>query len=660
MLSIFSQDKITADKLWGLGRINLEDVSADGKYVVYSVTRYDMLVNKGFTDLFLLDLVTATSTQLTNTPDVSESNALFRPETKKVGFLRGGALYEVNYEGTGETKITPDGMTWGGFKYSPIGTHIIAVQELKFGKDVKERYADLPKADVRVYDDLMYRHWKTWEDNIYNNLVLYNYAEGQIIDKSGKNIMNEAFDCPSQPNGGIEEIAWTPKGKAIAYTCKKLSGKEYATSTNSEVYLYDIATQNTYNLSQGNPGYDREPFAQLGGSWMCWHSLEKAGNEADRSRLMRFSLSEWGKKEELTIGFDNDAEHAKSTKEGHLYFIGGDNGTKQIFKWDNTSRQITQLTKGVFDYVNFMIGDNCLIAARQSMSSPTELYKINLSNGEAEQLTFVNRELLTTIKMGEVKRKMVKTTDNKEMNVWMIYPPDFDPSKKYPTLLYCQGGPQSALSQFWSYRWNFQLMAANGYIVIAPCRRGMPTFGRAWNDQISGDWGGQCMKDYLSAVDTLKKEPGVDANKLGAVGASFGGYSVYWLAGNHQKRFKCFISHCGMFNTESWYGTTEELFFANNDLGGPYWENPSSKSYNEFSPHNYVKNWDTPIMVIHGELDFRVPVSEGLQAYQAARLKGIPARLLTFPNEGHWITSPQNSMVWQREFFAWLDKYLKG
>jgi dipeptidyl aminopeptidase/acylaminoacyl peptidase len=641
-----------------MGRVSLECGSSDGKWIIYGVKYIDIAKNAGDVNYFLLETATEKITPLLTNPEVSEENLRFRPDGKKIGYLKDNMMYEVNVDGTEENRVSSDKEKWNGFDYSPVGTHVLALKEVPYTQTLQQKYPDLPQAKARVYDDLMYRHWKNWEDGSYSNIFLYTYENGKITS-DGKNIINGPYDSPLHPLSGMEEIAWTPKGKAIAYTCKKLSGKEYALSTNSDIYLYDLATDKTMNLSEENKGYDKQPFMNPNSGTVAWLSMQTPGFEADRNRILTFSLAKWGEKKELTLGFDNDAEDPVWASDKNIYFIGGDAGTKQIFKWDYTTEKITQLTKGVCDYSTLIYTPNGLITTRMSMSAPTELFKIDLKTGDAKQITFVNQAVLQNMKMGEVKKRIVKTTDNKDMAVWMIYPPDFNPSQQYPTLLYCQGGPQSVLSQFWSYRWNFQLMAANGYIVVAPCRRGMPTFGREWNDQISGDWGGQCMQDYLSAIDDAAKEPYVNKDKMGAVGASFGGYSVYWLAGNHNKRFKAFISHCGMFNVESWYGTTEELFFANYDIKGAYWDQNRPKTYDVFSPHKYVQNWDTPILVIHSEQDYRVPFSEGLQAYQAARLRGVPARLLTFSEEGHWVTGIQNSLVWQREFFAWLEMWLK-
>lgn len=654
-----AQDRLTPEKLWDVNRISIEDVSPNGKQIIYSVRKYNVSANKGYVDLFLMETSSGSINRLTNTPEVSEGNAQFHPEGNRIGFLRKGAMYEIKPDGSNESRITPDSIEWVGFKYSPAGSHIAAVRSVKYSEHTASVYKDLPQAKARIYDDMMYRHWDEWEDGERQNVFIYSYLDGKLTN-TGMNIAKEPFDSPMMPFGGIEQIAWSPKGKGLAYTSKKLSGKDYAVSTNSDIYLYDLATKNTYNVSSDNKGYDMDPVFSPTGSKIGWSSMQTDGYEADKNRFFTFSLAQWGQKEELSLGFDNDIEHPQWSKNGDfLYFIGGDKGTKQIFRMDVSTRKITQLTQGVFDYTSFVIADNCIMATRQSMSYPAELFKVNIENGEAGQVTFENKDALAGIKMGEVQKRMVKTTDGKEMLVWVILPPDFDKNKKYPALLYCQGGPQSALSQFWSTRWNFQLMAANGYVVVAPCRRGMPTFGREWNDQIAGDWGGQCMKDYLSAIDDVKKEPFINADKLGAVGASFGGYSVYWLAGNHEKRFKAFISHCGIFNLESWYASTEEVFFGNHDLGGAYWEGVRPPSYAKFSPHLNVDKWDTPLLVIHGEKDYRIPYTEGLQAFNAARLKGIPARLLTFPEEGHWVSTPQSSILWQREFFRWLDQYLK-
>lgn len=651
-----AQEVLTPEKLWALGRVAIEDVSPRGDLILYSVTRFDVSKNKGNSDLFIISPNRpGEPKQVTNTEE-SESNARFMPDGQRIACLKDGKWVSFFLDGNKIEEISKDEV--GGFEFSPNGKRVMSIMDVKYGKETADLYPDFPLSKARVIEGLMYRHWKTWDDHRNSNVFFQDFAEGKIISPA-LNIMNEAFDSPLMPDGGMEELAWSMNGEKIAYTCKKLSGTAAALSTNSDIYLYNIADKSTINVSEKNLGYDKEPTFSPDGKYMTWNSMATPGFEADKNRLILMDLAT-GKQEDVTLGWDNSVAAVKWAKDSkRIYFIGGDKGTKQIFYYDMDSKKITQLTKGQFDYVNFAVADKNLVAARQSMSYPTELFLVSAETGEAKQLTKINDDILGKLTLGKVESRSVKTTDGKDMLVWMIYPPNFDKNKKYPTLLYCQGGPQSAVSQFWSYRWNMQMMAANGYIVVAPCRRGMPTFGQAWNDQISKDWGGQCMKDYLSAIDDAKKEPYVNVDKLGAVGASFGGYSVYWLAGNHEKRFKAFISHCGMFNVESWYGTTEEMFFANYDLGKTYWEDPKSKAYNEFSPINHVSKWDTPILIFHGELDYRVPLSEGLQAFQAAQLKGIPSKMVTFPDEGHQIGKPQNGLIWQKEFFAWLDKYLK-
>jgi dipeptidyl aminopeptidase/acylaminoacyl peptidase len=461
------------------------------------------------------------------------------------------------------------------------------------------------------------------------------------------------------PHGGNEHIAWSHDSKTLAYTSKKKNGKDFATSTNSEIYLYDLATGTTTNLTEGMAGYDVEPLFSPAGGMIAWLSMERDGFEADRNRIFVQELAT-GKKTELTKGFDQNASHLSWSKDGAtLYFISGIRGTEQAYSVDVKTAKITRLTEGTHNYNSIAQAGEFLVGQQCSMSFPTELWTVDPKTGKQTPLTRINESILKGVEWGGVRERIVKTTDGKDLLAWVIYPPNFDPNKKYPTLLYCQGGPQSQVSQFFSYRWNFQLMAANGYIVVAPNRRGLPGFGQAWNDAISGDWGGQAMKDYLSAIDDVAKEPYVDKDKLGCVGASYGGYSAYMLAGMHQKRFKAFIAHCGLFNLESWYPATEELFFANWDMKGPYWTNPQPKSYAQFSPHNFVQNWDTPILVIHGEKDFRVPVGEGMQAFGAAQIKGIPSRFLYFPDEGHWVTGAQNGVLWHRVFYEWLDRWLK-
>lgn len=649
-------ERLTPETLWQLGRVSLDDVSPDGKWALYGVTYYDLEANSGNRDLYLVAIAGGEALRLTQTPE-SESNGRFRPDGKWIGFLRNGKIFEIDPETKTERQL--GFADYNGFLYSPTGDRILFLMDIQYDRPPNQVHRDLPRTSGRVIDDLMYRHWNSWHDYKYSNIFTIPYEDGKLIGEP-VNIIGEAYDAPLQPFGGLEEIAWSPDGNFIAYSCKKLKGKEYAVSTNSDIYLYELSSRSTKNLSAPNPGYDKEPVFSPDGRYLAWSQMTTPGFEADRNRLIVYDLKK-EKATEISAGWDQNANHPKWSANGsRLFFSGGVEATYQLFSVDlKGDKRPEQLTSGIYNYYGFLPAGDQLIASRASMSMPHELYRVDVNTGESTPLTRVNTSLLDPIEMGKVEKRKVKTTDGKDMLTWVIYPPGFDPDKEYPALLYCQGGPQSAVSQFWSYRWNFQIMAANDYIIVAPNRRGLPSFGQDWNDQISGDWGGQAMNDLLSAIDELAKEPFIDADRLGAVGASFGGYSVYWLAGNHNKRFKAFISHCGIFNLESWYGTTEELFFANQDLEGPYWQEPLPETWRLDSPHDYVDQWDTPLLVIHCEKDFRVPIGEGMQAFQAARLRGIPSRFLYFPDEGHWVAKPQNSLLWQRTFFEWLDTYLK-
>lgn len=662
--------KLTPELLWKLGRVSDPKISVDGKTVLYNVRTYDVAENKGQSDIYSISTISGDAINITKSKD-DESAARWRPDGKKIGFLANDKdgvtqLWEMNADGTQRAQVSSFTSDISNFQYSPIGNMIWFTSDVKVDKTTQDLYPDLPKATGRIYDDLMYRHWTSWEDGAYSHVQIVGYDNGKIVGQSIDLQPNERYDTPLQPNGGDEQITWSPDGKFVAYTCKKLFGKAYAVSTNSDVYLYDIANKKTTNISEGILGYDVNPRFSPDGTKLQWLSMATAIYEADRNRIMQLDFKT-NQKVELTKGFDYSVENAEWSADGKMiYFICGINATDQLWSLDldpKNSKPIHQITNDIGDHQAFTFATvgktTTMITAMMSISMPTELFKINLKDGTSSQLTFTNKDLLTPIKMGKVVKRMVTATDGKQILTWVIYPPDFDPAKKYPTLLYCQGGPQSTVSQFFSYRWNFQLMAANGYIIVAPNRRGLPSFGTEWNQEISGDWGGQCMKDYLSAIDDASKEPYVNKDRLGAVGASFGGYSVYWLAGHHEKRFKTFIAHCGVFDLKSMYGTTEETWFPDYDLGGPYWQSPTPKSYEKFSPIDFVKNWDTPILVIHNEKDFRVPLGQGMEAFAAARLQDIPARFFCFPDEGHWVQKPQNSILWQRVYFDWLDKYLK-
>ncbi len=658
-----AQDVLTPETLWSLRRVSGPAMSPDGTQFVYGVRVYDIEENRGNTDLFLLSVNGGEPVQLTDTPG-SEFNYVWRPDGERIGFLSALSgsvqLWEMNPDGSAVRQISDIAGGISNFAYSPTGDHISFTRAVKLDQTIHDIYPDLPKADARVMDQLMYRHWDTWHDYAYGHLFIAEYSDGEIGEPLDL-MPGERYDTPLNPFGGGEQIGWSADGRSIAYTSKKVVGTAYAVSTNSDIYVYDIATGNTANLTQGMMGYDTEPVFSPDGRYLAWLSMERDGYEADRNRLFVRDLQN-GVNRELTIGFDQDAHGpAWSNDSRTIHFTSETQGTIQLFAATAADGTIEQMTEGQFNYGGFGVSgtgsDASLIVSRTSMSAAADIYNLSTASGQVTQLTFANKDILDSIELGKVEPRWVTTTDGKEMLTWVIYPPGFDPNRQYPALLYCQGGPQGTVSQFFSYRWNFQMMAANGYVVVAPNRRGVPSFGQEWKEQISGDWGGQAMQDLLSAIDDIATEPYVDAERLGAVGASFGGYSVFWLAGNHEGRFKAFISHDGAFNLEAMYGATEEIFFPNFDLDGAYWDNPTS--YEQFSPHNFVGNWDTPMLVIHGQKDFRLPVTESMQAFTAAQLKGIPSRFLYFPEESHWVLSAQNGILWQRVFFDWLGRYLK-
>lgn len=646
---------LTPEILWKVGRVGLECVSPDGQTAIYGVQRYDIAANNGSRALFAMNLTTGETRRLTDFTKNS-GDAEFHPSGQKIGFLMDGNLYEVLLSGiAAPTKVSD--LEINGFHYSPDGKKVLFCKDVKLDKTPAELYPDLPKNSAKIADGLFYRHWKSWHDYSYSNVFFVSYADGKF-EGEPINIQNERFDAPLTPDGGMEQIIWSPDGRFIMYTCRKLNGTAEAQSTNSDLYAYELASGKTLNFTEDLRGYDREPVFSPDGHYLVWTSLATAGYEADRPRLMILD-TRTQQREELTLGWTYEANHPTWAADSKsLYFISSENFTQQIYQINIPDKKIRRITNGTHDYTSLKLAGNQLVTTRVSMIQPAEIYVVNPQNGAATQRSFVTDDPWKGLAKPTIERRTVKTFDGKDMNVWLLLPPNFDPNKKYPALVYCQGGPQSALSQFFSYRWNLGLMASQGYVVVAPCRRGMPGSGQAWNDAITGRWG-DAMKDYLSATDAVAKEPFVDASRMGAVGASFGGYAVYWLAGNHNKRFKTFISHCGLFNLESFYGTTEEVWFPNHDFEGAYWQKNSPRMYQNDSPHRFVQNWDTPILVIHNELDFRVPFGEGIQAFQAAQLQGIPSRFLSFPDEGHWMSKPQNSLLWQREYFGWLDKWLK-
>ena len=623
--STFAQNRMTPELLWKLGRVSGLGISRDGKYVLYSVSTPNADENKSSRKSYALPLGGGESIPVSNTDSMLQNE-----------------------------KISPD------------GKYMISTVEVKIKKVTgKDYYPQLQKSNVYIFDNLTYRHWDEYEDGKFGHVFLTPLTNG--VAGEAKDLMkDEPYDCPQKPFGGEEDFEWNPNGKEIVYCTKKAYGTEYTLSTNTDLYAYDIASGKTRNLTEGMMGYDLNPsFNQKGD--LAWLSMKRAGYEADKQDLI---VSNGSTKMNLTA--QRDDIHVEGYKWGadnqHVYFWAPINGTMQLFEvnYPGLTKMmplIRQVTKGDFD-VSGIVGQsgNSLIVTRTDHNHATEIYSVDIASGTMKQLTHVNDATYATIGMSRSERRTVRTTDGKDMLVWVIYPPDFDPAKKYPTLLYCQGGPQSPLTQYYSFRWNFQLMAANGYIVVAPNRRGMPGHGTKWNEAISKDWGGQVMQDYLSAIDALSKENYVDKSRLGCIGASYGGYSVFYLAGIHNKRFKSFIAHDGVFDFRSMYGTTDEMWFENWDKGGAYWDKNNAaaqKSYSKFNPSDLVAKWNTPILIYQGGKDYRVPIEQGQQAFQAAQLRGIKSKFILLPDQNHWVLTAQDALVWQHEFYKWLDETLK-
>ncbi len=653
---------MTTEALMAFGRVTDPVVSPDKSKVLYGVSYENIKQNKSNRELFVVDLNGENKTQITTTAE-SEGNAVWIHGGKEIAYLSSKSgnsqLWIMNADGSNARQISDHEKGINGFLFSPDEKRILFIGNVKYSEKASEVYPDLDKTTGRIIDDLMYKHWDEWVEEIPHPYIAE--FDGKALSNIIDIMEGEPYESPMKPFGGVESFSWTPDSKSIAYTSRKKTGLEYSISTNSDIYLYNLETQETRNLTEGMMGYDTNPTFSPDGKYLAWTSMERDGYESDKNRLFILDM-ESGEKQDLTAHWDYSADALAWSADGQsLFIIAVYNGTAQIFNV-GFDKSVRQVTTGYYDYASLApVSDSCLVALRHSLSQPNEIYNVNPQNGEVAEISFENKELLDQITMGKVEERWIKTTDNKKMLTWIVYPPHFDPAKKYPAILYCQGGPQQPVSQFWSYRWNLQLMAANGYIVIAPNRRGLYGFGQEWLEQISGDYGGQNMRDYFSAVDTMKKESFIDADHIGAVGASYGGFSVYWLAGHHENRFAAFIAHAGIYNLEQQYVETEEMWFANWDMGGAPWEKNNAVAQRTFatSPHKFVGEWNTPILITHGEYDFRILASQGMSAFNAARLRGVPAEMLIFPDENHWILKPQNGVLWQRVFFRWLDRWLK-
>lgn len=653
---------MTPEALWAFGRVGNVRVSPDGRRVAYTVTYYNVAENKGNADIYLMGADGSDKTRLTHTA-VSEGSLAWHPDGSAIFFLRDGALWRIDPDSREEKKVSAIDQPIDGYLLAPTGDKVaFAITTKLEAYRAAEMYDDLEQANAMVYDDLMYRHWDTWKDGTYSHIYIGTMDAGAAITGVTDIMSGEPYDSPLKPFGGMEEIAWHPDGKALVYTSKKLTGKAYAFRTNSDLYWYDLETGHTRLLTPDMPGYDTHPVFSPDGSRLIWLSMARGGFEADKERIMMLDLKT-DERKDLSETLDASPSSLQWTADGQMiYFTAPYRETYQLFRLTLTDGRITKLTDGDHDYqdVHVLPGDAALVT-HSTFVKPAEIYRLNLKTGAGEEISFINRDLLAKLRIPFMEKRFVTTTDHKQMVTWVIYPPDFDRTKKYPMLLMCTGGPQGALSPSFSYRWSYMLMASQGYVVVAPARRGTSGSGQEWTDAISTNHGTQDEQDLLAAVDAVGREPWADTDRIGAMGASYGGYSVFHLAGTHQGRFKAFLAHCGIFNMEFMYTTTEEMFFEEWETGGAPWDKDNKVAQNSFahSPHLLVKNWDTPIMVVHGEKDFRVPYSQGMAAFNTAQMLGIESKLLIFPTENHWVLSPQNAIVWQREFFKWFDKYLK-
>jgi dipeptidyl aminopeptidase/acylaminoacyl peptidase len=697
-----SSKMMTPEALWAMGRIGGCEASADGKQIVYQVGYYSVKANKSQQKIAIMNADGTGNTTLTK-GSKSETDPTWI--NGKIAFLSGGQLWTMNADGSDRQQISKSAKDIEGFKFSPDGSKVILLHSIDFHEVIMKNPDDLPKATGRRVTDLMYRHWDHYVESIQHPFVAeVETVNGKWSIADGKDILEgEPYECPMEPFGGIEQMAWSPDSKRIAYTCRKKTGLEYSISTDSDIYLYDLGTRTTKNLCKpegyvapkndptrtlaiqpvnapenlkNNVGYDQNPQFSPDGKYIAWLSMERDGYEADLNRLCICNLAT-GEKRYLNWQSDVDAFCWAPTAAGkkikasdaQFYFLSVWHGCCNMYSASNKG-EVTQMTETWDDWTSLQLANDGkrILATRQSLSAPTDIYMVTpaakpTKKATVQQISFENKHILDQLTFGKMEQYWVPTSDGKQELVWVMLPANYEEGKKYPTLLFCEGGPQSPVSQFWSYRWNFQMMAANGYVVIAPNRHGLPGFGQAWKEEISGDWTGQCMQDYLAAIDFAADSlPCVDRDRMGAVGASFGGFSVYYLAGIHEKRFKAFIAHDGAFNLAAMYLETEENWFSNWEYDEAYWHRPqmprSKQTYHD-SPHKMVEKWDTPILCIHGEKDYRINYTQGMQAFNAARMKGIPAEFLVFPDENHWVLKPQNGILWQRTFFEWLDRWLK-
>ena len=687
--------RMSPELLWKLGRLGESSVSPDGKQVAYTVRHYELAKNKGLSSLHVVDLKSGQDTVvLKDWPSLNSIQWITTSVGPRLFFIGRDGKSENRVVGEGDNQKTffvESSQAWmmnpnlqpsirlqttsdmiqatnvdGGvanLKVSPDGKHLAFTVEVKMDKTVNELFEDLPFADARIIDSLMYRHWDAWHDYAYTHLHVAPFDGKGPITSMTDLMKGLKANCPVPPFAGSEQFNWSPDGKEMAYTLKDVP--DWAESTNSDVYVVPVdGSAKARNITEGMPGYDNDPVYSPDGKYLAFHSMKRASFESDRNRVMVMNR-QTGKIMDATRGLDQTAHGATWMPDSKsLVFASETKGTQQLFQVGLEKPGAKQLSEGRYNWglAEILPDGKHALVTRMDMLRPKELFLLNLNDAKATTVSHINDTIYADLELPTIEERWVEATDGKKIHTWVIHPPDFDPKsdKKWPMLTYCQGGPQGQIGQWFSYRWNFHLMAANGYVIVAPNRRGLPGFGREWNDQISGDWGGQAMKDILSATDSMTAEPYIDKDHAAAIGASFGGYTVYWLMGNHSDRFCSMVAHCGVFNLESMYGATEELFFVNYDLGGPYWKSAEiQKDYDAFSPNRFVGKWKTPLLVIHGERDFRVPVTQGMEAFTAAQVQKVESRFLYYPDEGHWVLSPQNGVLWHRVFFNWVDRFCK-
>ncbi len=666
--SAVAGERMTPERIWQLGRLGSTCLNAKGNLIAYAVRNYDLKKNRGTSDIHLFDITNQRDWVVArhlHSADALQFVALpGGPRLFYVGVPAGQAeakpqVWSIDYAGAAPVQVTHETAGVAHLKVSPQATHIAFTAKVKMDATVNEIYQDLPKADARIIDALMYRHWNAWYDYTYRHLHVARLTQQGRSEEAIDLMKGLRANCPLPPFSGAEQFNWSPNGQEIAFTAKVVN--DPAESTDSDIYVVQVDGRKAPEcITPGMDGFDTDPVFSPCGRWLAFHSMKRPGFESDKNRIMLLDRADH-RMRELTARLDQTTHGVTWMPDSQsVLFMSEHRGTNQLFRMGLDDLQATQVTRGEFNWSLISVSPDGkqLLVDSQNMLRPKELSLLSIDDGSEQRVSHINDAVIDSLELPTVKQRWVKASDGKRIHCWVIYPPDFEPSKKWPLITYCQGGPQGQVGQWFSYRWNFHLMAANGYVVVAPNRRGLPGFGRQWNDQISGDWGGQAMRDILAATDAMMLEPAIDTHRMAAVGASYGGYTVYWLMGNHHDRFSCMVAHCGVFNLESMFGATEEIWFPKWDLGGAYWKSPATRqAYDRNSPHRFVGNWKTPLLVIHGEKDFRVPVTQGMEAFTAAQLNGVPSRFLYFPTEGHWVLGPQNGVLWHRVFFAWLERF---